>query len=256
VTGDFQDADADATRELTGFYVQEESTDTDDDPNTSEGIFVFEGGATVSDLNVGDMVQVTGTVVEFFGETQLGSVSSVVVSGTGTIDPVMVTLPFVNTVINSDGDAIADLEQYEGMLVEFSDPLTVDDYFNYDRFGVIKLTSGDRPFQFTQLNSPDAAGYDLHLDDLATRTVVLDDGLTIQNPDPLIYPSSPFGDANSFRGGDLVTNLVGNIRFSRGSGGFGDEAFRVMPTVAPTFTSQNPRPSITDVGGTIKVASI
>ncbi len=257
VTGDFQDGDADTTRNLRGFYVQEEDADSDGNSATSEGIFVFEGGDTTNDVNVGDKVQVSGTVAEFFDETQISSVTSIVVTGTGTIiSPTSVSLPFTNTITNGDGELIADLEHYEGMLVTFTGSLTVDEYFNYDRYGEIRLTTSGRPFQFTQTNAPDVTGFSNHIDDLVKRTIVLDDGQSIQNPDPLVFPSVPFSDSNSFRGGDFVVNPVGNIRFSRGSGSFGDEIYRLMPTMAPTFTSQNPRPAaIEDVGGSLKVAS-
>ena len=46
VVGDFQNGDGDVSRELGGFFLQEENADADADAATSEGIFVFEGNAT------------------------------------------------------------------------------------------------------------------------------------------------------------------------------------------------------------------
>ena len=57
VVGDYQAAGG-----FGGYYVQEEDADTDADPLTSEGIFVFTRSARVS---VGDRVRVRGTVTEF-----------------------------------------------------------------------------------------------------------------------------------------------------------------------------------------------
>jgi predicted extracellular nuclease len=58
------------------------------------------------------------------------------------------------------------------------------------------------------------------------------------------------------RAGDSVVGLTGNIRYSRGSGGSGDETYRLMPTTEPVFVVDNPRPaSAPDVGGTLRVAS-
>ncbi|MEO1035360.1 MAG: ExeM/NucH family extracellular endonuclease [Pseudomonadota bacterium] len=257
VTGDFQDGDADNTRNLRGFYVQEESTDDDGNTATSEGVFVFET-SLITDVNVGDKVQVSGTVAEFFGETQVVA-STVTVTGTGSIAPTLVTLPVANAILNADNEFIADLENVEGMLVEVAGPLNVTEMFNLDRFGEMRLAEGGRLFQFTNMSQPDVAGFQQHLEDIAKRNIFLDDGLSVQNPDPIRYPT-PDGLPNStgaaVRMDDLVSGLVGNIRFSRGSGGSGDEAYRLMPVQDPTFTPNNIRPETPDpVGGTLRVAS-
>jgi len=52
VVGDFQESD-----ELGGFFLQEEDSDADADPQTSEGIFVFDNGFG-PDVDVGDVVRV------------------------------------------------------------------------------------------------------------------------------------------------------------------------------------------------------
>jgi predicted extracellular nuclease len=65
-----------------GFYIQSQQADTDADPTTSEGLFVFTGGApSATDVVVGNLLEVSGTVAEFVpgddpnqqGQTQLGS---------------------------------------------------------------------------------------------------------------------------------------------------------------------------------------
>ncbi len=45
------------------------------------------------------------------------------------------------------------------------------------------------------------------------------------------------------RAGDSVVGLTGNIRYSRGSGGSGDETYRLMPTTEPVFVATNPSPA-------------
>ncbi|MDR4516506.1 MAG: ExeM/NucH family extracellular endonuclease [Nitrosomonas sp.] len=253
VTGDFQNIDADNSRNLNGFYVQEAVGDGDS--ATSDGIFVFDP-TQIQDVNPGDKVRITGTVSEFFGETQVEA-TGIEIIGAGTINPVNVSLPTVDVITNSDGTLIANLEPYEGMLVTFNQALTISEFFNYDRFGEIRLTEGDRPFQFTQIFDPSVTGNQSYLESIAGRTIALDDGLSIQNPDPLPYPSPEFSDANHFRGGDTIMDLTGNVRFSRGSGGSGDEIFRIMPTEDPVVTSVNERPLAPDnVGGSLKVASM
>ena len=93
VVGDFQ-----GSTRLGGFFVQEEDADADGDALTSEGLFIFQG-ATGTDVQVGDKVRVTGTVVEFGNGysslTELSSVTSVVVvdSGQALPDATVLTFP-------------------------------------------------------------------------------------------------------------------------------------------------------------------
>lgn len=258
VVGDFQ-AGAGAHGNVNGFYLQAEAGDGD--AASSDGIFVFDGFNPAVDVQPGDRVRVTGSVVEFFGETQIGDVSAVEVVAAGAVPDVealavSVALPVAGTIPNADGRSIGDLEAYEGMLVRFGEALTVSEYFNLDRFGEIRLSQGGRLFQFTQHHAPDAAGYATHVADVAARTIMLDDGLTVQNPNPIRYPSPGLDTANSVRGGDQVYGLMGVVRFSRGSGGSGDETYRILPIVEPAFVSLNSRPQSPDaVGGRLKIAS-
>src|SRR5690606_36210937 len=135
-----------------------------------------------------------------------------------------------------------DLEQFEGMWVRFPAALTVTEMFNLDRFGEMRLAAGGRLEQFTNAHQPDAAGFADHMQAIAARTVMHDAGLRPQNPTPIRFPSPGLSTANAPRMGDTVSELQGNLRFSRGSGGSGDELFRLMPTSEPEFVGANARP--------------
>ena len=142
VVGDFQ-----GTGALRGFYLQEEDAQADTNPLTSEGIFVFDASFGV-DVAIGDLVEVTGTVDEFNGSTQIGTVTSVnVISAGNSVTPATVTLPVT---------AITDLEAFEGMSVQLPQNLTISEFFNYDRFGEIVLST-ERQFQPTALFEPGSA---------------------------------------------------------------------------------------------------
>ena len=247
VTGDFQDSDADEQSNLGGFYI---AGVPDGELNSSDGIFVFDGDNPGVDVNVGDSVTVTGEVVEFFGETQLHA-SSVVVAGRGQIQPAAL-FDTVGTVLNSDGDPVADFERFEGMLVQFTNTLTVSDTFGLDRFGEVWMTEDGRAFQFTNHSAPSVEGFADYRRELARRTIILDDGLRDTEVRPVRYlrPDKPL------RVGDQARNLTGVLRYSRGSGGSGKEAWRLMPTQAPVFARTNPRPSAPNPGGTLTVAAI
>ena len=49
----------------TGFYIQTPDDKVDDDPKTSEGVYVFTKDEPPKNLKIGDSVEVNGTVAEF-----------------------------------------------------------------------------------------------------------------------------------------------------------------------------------------------
>jgi predicted extracellular nuclease len=240
VTGDFQEGDADTARTLGGFFLQ---NDPDSDPATSDGVFVFDGSNPVTDVGVGDLVRVSGTVNEYFGETQI-SASTVTVIGAGEVRPVPVDLPSTATTTNSNGELIADLERYEGMLVSFPQTLTVSQLRNLERFGEVLLSAGGREYSYTNLNAPDVPGYAAHRNAVAARRIHLDDGLRRNNS----------GSPLEIRNGDEITDLTGVLQFSRGSGSSGTEAYRLMPTLEPQFDNINLRPAMPELDGSLHVA--
>lgn len=267
VVGDFQDS-AGADGDLNGFFLQEEDADADGDAATSEGLFVFDPDTTF-DVQKGDLVEVTGTVAEFFGETQLGSVTNVTVieSGRGDlVSPAEIAFPVAGTRLNGDDELIADLEAFEGMLVTIPQELSVAQLFGFGRFGEVGLSAGGRLPVFTQTNAPDDDGAALAAyEDLAVRnTVFLDDGRAAQNPEVIPFEAGDGGlvadqydGADGFRSGDTVTDLTGVVRFGRGSGGSGDEIYRINPTEDVAFENANPRENTPpEVGGRLKVASL
>lgn len=219
VVGDFQDT-------LKGFFVQEEDADADADPETSEGIFVYSSTAVA----VADKVEVTGTVKEYFDLTELGSVTDVtVVSKANTLPtPAPLQLPFASD------DA---KEAVEGMAVAFAQPLFVTEHYQLSRYGQVRLSGTKRLDQPTNVVAPGAAANALQAaNDL--NQILLDDGSSVQNPDPVIFsnnPPQPLSAADTLRGGDSVTGLGGVMYYSYG-------AYSVLPTSVVDFVNANPRP--------------
>ena len=232
VVGDFQENDGDHT-DLDGFHLQDPVGDGN--PATSDGIYVFAPNAI--DVMPGDFVRVSGVVDEFFDMTEITDVDAVLLCGTGgSVAPTPITIP-------------TDLEPYEGMLVTLDQTLFISEYFNFDRFGEIVLTT-DRQFQPTAIFEPGSLdGAALAAANAANR-ITLDDGRTSQNPDPAIHPNGAIFDlTNTFRGGDSVDNVTGVIdyRFS---------LWRLQPTQGADYTALNPRTAAPDpVGGSLTVAS-
>lgn len=261
VIGDFQDTDADTGRSIGGFFVQEEDGDADGNANTSEGLFIFADGFG-PDVNIGDKVQVTGTVDEFFGETQLDTITDITIVSSGNTLPTaaIINLPATGTSTDQDGDLQADLEAYEGMRVTFPDTLSVTEMFQLDRFNEVKLSQGGTLDQFTQNNLPSVAGYNAHLEDIAQRTITYDDGLNAQNADigNLDGFGPTYNTATDIRMGDTVTNLTGVLDYKWAGNSASTATWRVRATQdnTNTFTKVNNRPtSPSDVGGDLTVAS-
>jgi predicted extracellular nuclease len=243
VVGDFQNNASPDNGDLNGFYVQEEDSDADADPATSEGIFIF---AASTDVAVGNLVRVLGTVTEFStsgGASMLTQLTNTEV----VVCDIAVSLPTPAEVL-LPVTAVADFEQYEGMLVTFPQSLVISEYFNFDRFGEIVLTT-DRQHTTTAVVEPGAAAIALAAEQALAR-ITLDDGRSSQNPDPAIHPNGNIFDlTNTFRGGDLVQGVTGVIDDTFG-------LYRVQPVQGANYTSVNPRTAAPDpVGGTMTVAS-
>ena len=105
-----------------GFFLQAPDAETDADPDTSEGVFVFTSTAPPAAAVVGNRVRVTGTVTEFTPSTdpnqrsitEITSVTSVVMLSSGNPLPAPVALTTADFGAASTPDTA---EKYEGMRV-------------------------------------------------------------------------------------------------------------------------------------------
>jgi hypothetical protein len=246
VTASFQDAQ----RGLRGFFLQEEASDFDNAPASSEGVFVLEQKFRVQ---AGDLVRVKGKVHEFNQLTELKNLSGIqLCSSNNPITPTLVTLP--ETV---DGE----LERYEGMLVQIANSMTVAQSYFLGRYGQLTLSASDRLYQPTHLFAPGSEAAQQLAAANARQVLVLDDGQDIRaqgdNPNPVPYLGVP--PPAVIRAGDVVTNLLGVLDFGRINAATQAEVgldYRLHPTTPPLFVAANPRTALPSaVGGAIQVAS-
>ena len=242
-----------------GFFVQEEDADTDDDPATSEGIYVFCRNDCPETLAAGDQLRVSGDVAEFSGSTQIDAAF-----GDGAFETIATGQPLPTAAVQelpagASTEDPATFESLEGMRTTISTTLAVSEYFNQARFGEIVLTAEERPYQFTQTDEPSVEGYTAHLADLATRQIILDDDSNSQNApisgpennEPYYYPTPGLSTGNYFRGGDTIDDLTGVLEYS-----FGAWKLRPVDGADYTFDQANARPpSPSAVGGRLTVAS-
>ena len=216
-----------------GFYMQ--STEPDDDPYTSEGIFIETDG--VPTVKVGDAVLVSGTVKEKapggsgtdnLTQTLIDDVAVEVVSGGnelpaptvvgegGRIPPTKVidndTNGYVSeeTPFDPDEDGLDFYESLEGMLIQINDALVVGPTNAYKEIVVV----GDMGAQAGVLSS--LGGLVIQADDFNPERIVLDDLLV----------ELPYVDM-----GDYATEpIIGVVDFDYGN-------FKILPFESVHFTS-------------------
>jgi len=235
VTGDFETFSA-----LAGFYIQDPVGDGS--AATSDGLFIYNLAA--DDVAVGDVVGVTGEVLEFNGITELGDVTDITLcSEDAAIPTTPVSLPEAEN---------GDLEQYEGMHVLFAQELTISQNFFLGRYGQLTLSSGGRMYNPTNLYRPGTSEAVAEADENARRVIILDDGRSSQNPNPIPYISA--GDTN--RAGDTITGLTGNVDYGLITSNSTTRDYRIQPTAPVAIERENARPATPeDVGGRIQVAA-
>ena len=235
-----------------GFFIQDLTGDGN--PATSDGIFVFTSTTPPAAVVAGNLVQVTGSVVEFSSGagtaatplTEIGSVTAVSLLGSGySITPTLVALPL------AVGDS---LERFEGMLVRIDGTLTVQQNYFQARYGQLTIGAGGRHETPTNHYRP-GTQQAIDLADLQARSrLLLDDSSSLQNLNP-----TPYAYANGVpRAGDVVSNLVGVLDYGLAtSTTSGAGLYRLQPTDTPAFAIANPRQVLPpSAGGNVKLASM
>lgn len=256
VTADFTsggDTGIPANQGLRGFFVEAIAADRDDDPQTSEGVFVFDFDA-IFDGEIGDLVHVAGTVGEFGGVTQISSGDLDVCDDTG-VDaglpaPAVLPLPL------APADRAAVLEPLESMRVTHEE-LTVVEFFQIERFGEIRLSAEGVLQTPTNVHLPGSQEAVALAAFNAAASIVLDDGRSGQNLNRLDSPDLlPYVEVGeTLRIGDQLRDHTTVLHF-----GFGQ--WRLQPVDIDAITAElaenrtRPRPeSAPEVGGTLNVAS-
>lgn len=230
---------------LGGFWLQEEEADADDDPLTSEGVFVFAGsGLDALGLEAGDLVSLDGTVSEYGDEstslTQLSGVSNLEIESRGVALPEAVT---ISLPLPGDADPAAFYETLENMRVSVvageGERLTVTD--TYTAFGEVGVTLGAPLAQPTQAfptgsggsealraaNARDILRFENAADDSLSAAPRVGDGIVGDRIDGVLHSSF----------GDYKVETPGAVEFD--------------PGVNPDPRQDAPH----DVGGRLKVAS-
>lgn len=235
-----------------GFYIQTPGADTT--PGVSDGLFVYTG-SQAHPVAIGDLVEVTGTASEYFGQTQVSATAAgqvaLVEAAVGV--PAPVALPTDVT-----GDA---REAFEGMLVAPSGDYLVSSSHELFRYGALWLSPGELAVKSTELVDAGPEADAIAAANRASR-ILLDDGFNTQVTSGSYPGTQPyFSKDEVVRNGDKVI--------------FGEDGYvltyirdqwRLQPQVPTstetaaqsgvTFETRNARPaSAPEVGGDIRVAA-
>lgn len=216
-----------------GFFIQDPVGDGDE--TTSDGLFVFSDSAPT--VASGDQIDITGTVEEFFGATQIGSTGLVV-----NIDSMGNSLPAFQTLDSTIPSTIpivpASLERYEGMRVNLAAGFLTTG--PTDQFGDIPVAFGGRVFREPGIEvpgpksvpewdgnpeqfdiNPDALGVLMSVDVNAETPVVSAEGcLTFSFGDFALWPTSlTFGAEPTLpvavRGTNTGEMTIGSLNMER-----------------------------------------
>lgn len=171
-----------------GYYIQTAGTGGDADltsRSASDAVFVF-SPATVGDVAVGDHVQVTGAVKEYFGLTELDVPAgglTMLTEPAEAIKPVPFALPTADD----------RRETFESMLVDPVAGYVVSDTFalggfGRSAFGSIGLGFGGPLVQETDVARVGTPEFDAVVADNAARAVTLDDGQSARTSSGQLVP--------------------------------------------------------------------
>lgn len=238
---------------LKGYYIQTPGADGKNDPTPgrSDGLFVYSPD-TVGAVAVGDYVEVTGNVTEYYGQTQITvnqGQEKKLTEKVEPIQPVTAALP----------EDAAGREALEGMLLQPTGPITVTDNYDTNRYGEVGLTNGNTALpQSTDvaLPGPDANAIE---QENAAKEFLLDDGASVDytrgasnTPVPYLSTTDPV------RAGESVTFSKPVVL------GYGFDAWRLQPTSwltgakpedSPAAFTNNRQATPQKVGGDVSVAS-
>lgn len=215
---------------LGGWFLQDAG---DDDPATSDALFIANMPGTISTPSVGQRVRVRGTVLELDAgrgtRTALQPVDLRTL-GRGTVRTVAIAAP------------PADWERYENMRARVTARLTVSGTQRLDKYGEMIVNFGDRLRTPVDAAMPGDAARALAAEN-ARRTLRLDDGSDAERPTSLWY----LPKTGQPRTGGRLSRVEGVVD-QRGGG------YRLQLTAKPAFRRAAP-PSAPKVGGDIRIAS-
>lgn len=234
---------------LDGFFLQDAAGEADDDPATSDGIFVQWPRGSTPKVRRGDRVRAAGLVVELgrrgvdteqAADTQTAlQASDLTVLGRGAATV---------TVLREAPRSVAEFERLEGMWLRIAAPLTVSGNDALLRFGELVASFDGRLFQPTERHPPGSAARAAREDNLRRR-LVLDDNRNGEYPDKLWFlVDHALAPERPLRVGSVLHGVEGILQNARGG-------WRLQLTARIERIEQAPRPPLPELPDGLRVAS-
>lgn len=243
--------------QLGGFFMEEEPTDRDGDPQTSEGIFVFAGAQSDTlALEVGEIVEVTGDAGERFGQTQITATEPVIETAPATVGaPLLLLVPpvVVDELPTSTADRAAEFEPVESMRVQLGGEWVVTEPFSLHNFGEVTILPGTQPLRNptnTGEPGPEAGATEDQIG-AGLLSLILDDSRDGQlSPDAFSAPYVSDDGTGTLRRGSTLTDQVAVMSY-------GFDVYRLRPVTTEDSVEFDyaPRPEVPETGGDVRVAS-
>ena len=137
-----------------GFFMQTPAARSDGDAQTSDGIFVFTGALPA--VSVGDVVNVSGQIAEFFDFTEFTNGPTVAIVSSGNPLPPAVQLDAATPSPNQP-QSTTEFERFESMLVEIAAGVIAESNqsFSSDSVGELRIVAmPSRPFREPGIQFP------------------------------------------------------------------------------------------------------
>lgn len=181
---------------INGFFLQDKIGDGNAD--TSDGIFVY--SPNNSTVQQGDEISITAYVSEYHSRTQLSNASNITVLSKGNIIRPQKIFYDINN---------WNWERYEGMLVEFQQPLYVNNNYYLKQYGELELGI-KRKMIPTNIALPLSSEYKALVNENSLSPIILDDAYTSTYVSPIV-----FADENGTRRlGEKVDKLQAVVDYS------------------------------------------
>lgn len=227
---------------LGGFYLQSLADQVDQNPATSEGLFVRH--AELPRLPKHARIRLRGMVAEL-GEAPVTTTALIEVSALIRCGEPEKLAPIV---LQKAPDSMAGWESLEGQWVRIPGPLSVVGNENLLRNGELLASFDGRDFVATERSAPGLAAEAISNDNLRTR-ILLDDGQLNTYPRKLWYLPEPLTAETPWRV-DTQLNGVEGVLDQR------DGVWRLQLTRAIESAKQAPRPETPpELDGDLRIAS-
>ncbi|MBG6238910.1 5'-nucleotidase [Mycetocola sp. CAN_C7] len=250
-----------ATGGFQGYYLQTAGTgDSVSGQTASDALFVY-SPATAASVAIGQYIEITGVVSEYFGLTQVTVADT---SGLTQLDASTVGAP-VPAVIGYPGDDAA-REKFEGMLIAPTGDFTVTDVYSTNQYGEIGLAAAGTPLvNPTVLGAPGSPAHTAATARFASELVTLDDGSSVNFlstanqgankniPLPYLSTDAPVrvGAATTFTTPVILDYRNSSWKFQPTEHLTADNADEVQPATFENTRTAAPE----DVGGDITLAT-